>query len=72
MASGAQHYEMAERYADMAHRHLTEDPADMRIAEVAAWTAQAYATLALAGATAEAATGVGVDLVGYGREGRRD
>lgn len=50
--TGPDHYREGARYAAMAATHLTEDPRDMRIAEVAAWTAQAYATLALVAATA--------------------
>lgn len=49
MASAAWYAGKAEHYAETAARHLTEDPRDMRIAEVAAGIAQAYATLAAAG-----------------------
>lgn len=37
----------AERHLAMAAYRLTEHPGDMRIAEVAAWIGQGYATLAL-------------------------
>jgi hypothetical protein len=40
------HRTEAERHLANAARHLTEEPGDMRIAEVAAWIGQGYATLA--------------------------
>lgn len=48
MAAALQFAEQAEKFADSAARHLTEDPRDMRIAEVSAGIAQAYAALSLA------------------------
>lgn len=50
--NGAEHYREAARLAEIAARHITEDPRDMRIAEVSAYAAQAHATLALAAAQA--------------------
>lgn len=47
MASATWHTQQAEKFADTAARHMTEDPRDMRISEVAAGIAQAYAALAL-------------------------
>jgi hypothetical protein len=47
MADAAWYAREAEKFADTAARHMTEDPRDMRISEVAAGIAQAYATLAL-------------------------
>jgi len=47
MADATWYGQQAEKFADTAARHLTEDPRDMRISEVAAGIAQAYATLAL-------------------------
>ncbi|HWN00046.1 MAG TPA: hypothetical protein VNO54_23615 [Streptosporangiaceae bacterium] len=41
------HRLLAEEHLATAARHLTEHPSDMRIAEVAAWIGQGYATLAL-------------------------
>lgn len=41
------HRLLAEEHLTTAARHLTEHPADMRIAEVSAWIGQGYATLAL-------------------------
>lgn len=49
--NGREHYLEAERLAVIAARHMTEDPRDMRIAEVAAWRAQVHATLALSAVT---------------------
>lgn len=40
------HRAEAERHLTNAARHLTEDPGDMRIAEVAAWIGQGHAALA--------------------------
>jgi hypothetical protein len=40
------HRSEAEKHLDTAARHLTEAPADMRIAEVAAWIGQGHAALA--------------------------
>ncbi|MFJ2110548.1 hypothetical protein ACIOEX_01245 [Streptomyces sp. NPDC087850] len=40
------HRAEAEKHLANAARHLTEHPGDMRIAEVAAWIGQGYATLA--------------------------
>lgn len=40
------HRAEAEKHLDTAARHLTESPADMRIAEVAAWIGQGHAALA--------------------------
>jgi hypothetical protein len=51
-ATGVEHYREAERLAEIAQRHTTEHPGDMRIAEVTAATAQVHATLA--GAAAQA------------------
>jgi hypothetical protein len=48
MAGALWFAEQAEKFADTAARHLTEDPRDMRIAEVSAGIAQAYASLAAA------------------------
>ena len=48
MAAALRFAEQAEKFADSAARHLTEDPRDMRIAEVSAGIAQAYAALAVA------------------------
>jgi hypothetical protein len=48
MAAALRFAEQAEQFADNAARHLTEDPRDMRIAEVSAGIAQAYAALAAA------------------------
>ena len=45
---GPSHYAAAERLLENAERHTTEDPSDMRIAEVCAATAQVHATLAVA------------------------
>lgn len=50
--SGPEHYAKSAHLAEVASRHITEDAADMRIAEVAAYAAQAHATLALAAAQA--------------------
>lgn len=47
--SAIEHYAKAEELVATAERHTTEDPRDMRIAEVTAATAQVHATLALAG-----------------------
>ncbi len=52
MSTGADHYRHAEHLAAQAARHITEHPADMRIAEVTATTALVYATLAVAAAQA--------------------
>lgn len=52
MATGPEHYRDAEQLLASAVRHITEEPNDMRLAEVAAWAAQVHATLALAAATA--------------------
>lgn len=52
--TGPEHYAAAEVLLANAERHTTEDPGDMRIAEVSAATAQVHATLALAAATAGA------------------
>lgn len=49
--TGPEHYLAAERFAKRAAEHLTEDPADMRIAEIAMGIGQVHATLALAAAT---------------------
>ncbi|MFB7832054.1 hypothetical protein [Streptomyces sp. NPDC056056] len=47
----------AEKHLDAAARHLTEEPQDMRIAEVAAAIGQGYALLAAGeAATADAAS----------------
>ncbi|GGW99117.1 hypothetical protein [Streptomyces chartreusis] len=40
------HRAEAEKHLDTAARHCNENPPDMRIAEVAAWIGQGYATLA--------------------------
>lgn len=40
------HRAAAEKHLDTAARHCNENPPDMRIAEVAAWIGQGYATLA--------------------------
>jgi hypothetical protein len=40
------HRAEAEKHLANAARHLTEDPGDMRIAEVAAWVGQGHAVLA--------------------------
>jgi hypothetical protein len=40
------HRTEAEKHLETAARHLTEEPADMRIAEVAAWIGQGHAALA--------------------------
>lgn len=40
------HRAEAEKHLDIAARHCNENPPDMRIAEVAAWIGQGYATLA--------------------------
>lgn len=50
--TGAEHYRRAEHLAFHAHRHNTEHPGDMRIAEITAGVAQIHATLALAAAQA--------------------
>jgi hypothetical protein len=42
------HYIDAELMVGNADRHVTEDPGDMRIAEVSAYCAQVHATLAVA------------------------
>lgn len=44
--SASRHYAKAQHYLAEAERHLTEDPGDMRIAEVAAWIAHGHALLA--------------------------
>ncbi len=49
----------AEKHLATAARHLIEFPADMRIAEVAAWIGQGYATLALLAAPQGPATEIG-------------
>ena len=55
---GSDHYREAEKLLANAQRHITEDPRDMRIAEVSAYAAQVHATLAQAAATAlDAVTG---------------
>lgn len=48
--TGPEHYLEAEKCATQAAKHLTEDPADMRIAEIAMGIGQVHATLALAAA----------------------
>jgi len=46
--NAAEHFAKAEELVAHAERHTTEDPGDMRIAEITAATAQVHATLALA------------------------
>jgi hypothetical protein len=46
--TGPEHYAKAEELLANADRHITEEPSDMRIAEVSAAAAQVHATLALA------------------------
>jgi hypothetical protein len=46
--TGPENYAEAERLLKTAANHTTEEPGDMRIAEIAAMRAQAHATLALA------------------------
>lgn len=46
--TAAELFAEAEQLAETARRHITEDPRDMRIAEVSAAVGQLYATLALA------------------------
>jgi len=46
--NGPQHYAKAEELVAHAERHTTENPGDMRIAEICAATAQVHATLAVA------------------------
>ena len=49
---GSDHYREAEKLLATAQQHITEDPRDMRIAEVSAYAAQVHATLAQAAAAA--------------------
>jgi hypothetical protein len=49
--TGPEHYQKAERLLSNAVRHITEEPADMRIAEISAACAHVHAMLALACAT---------------------
>lgn len=66
--TGGEHYAKAENFAAMAETHLTEDPADMRIAEIAMGISQAHATLALAAATELASdSSMWPSFSGYGR-----
>lgn len=46
--NAAEHFAEAEKQLAHAERHNTEDPRDMRIAEITAATAQVHATLAVA------------------------
>lgn len=50
--TGAECYREAERHLANAARHLTEDPRDMRIAEVSAAIGNGYAMLAAAAGAA--------------------
>lgn len=61
--TGPEHYCAAERLLKNAVHHTTEDPADMRIAEVSAATAQVHATLAQAAA---------VGLLGHSANGMHE
>lgn len=73
MAAALKFAEQAEKFADSAARHLTEDPRDMRIAEVSAGIAQAYAALSLAECQRPAAVDtrpVAVEPAAGGRESR--